>query len=65
MKKNLTVIFFILAIFGCKQKFYRAGSSSMEKTLMTGQRFLMTETKQFNWNDLVVFNIYSDDYSKP
>jgi signal peptidase I len=62
IKSFLLVLFIPVLCISCKQKFYRAGSNSMEKTLMSGEQFIMTETDNFNRDDLVVFNFYGNDY---
>jgi signal peptidase I len=67
MKIKLPVLVLILTLFilSCKQRVYRASSSSMEKTLVTGQSFMVTKADEFNKNDIVVFDIFSNDFSSP
>lgn len=58
-------IFLILSIFliGCKGKFYRMPSESMEETIKVGEPFYVNKSAAYRRNDLVVFSVYSDDYA--
>lgn len=58
----IALAFGLLLFAACKQRFFRASSSSMEKTLKTGDQFMVTPKSSFNHNDIVVFDVYSNDY---
>src|ERR1700754_210856 len=59
----LLIVSYILC--ACGGKPYRASSSSMENTIMTGETFFVTSTDKFERNDIAVFENYSDDYNSP
>lgn len=56
---------FIAIVFcvGCKQRFYKNASGSMEGTLMRGERFAVILSDKFERNDIVVFDHFGPDYS--
>src|SRR5687768_7551253 len=61
-------IFFSILIFlmvACKGRSFRAGSNSMESTIIVGDHFYVTRSSHFERNDIVVFNYYGNDYSAP
>lgn len=64
-KAGLILALLALVMTGCKKRFYKMSSRGMEATLPISSRALVTETDQFAHNNIVVYNYYGDNYSKP
>ncbi len=54
-----------MLVTGCKKRFFRASSASMEATIPAGAGFWVTQTKKFQRNDIAVIDHYGPDYSLP
>ncbi|MEO5564126.1 MAG: S26 family signal peptidase [Chitinophagaceae bacterium] len=61
---SLSFLLFCLLHTSCGRS-YRQRSTSMEKTIMAGQKFTVHPSDSFERNDMVVFDYYGKDYSAP
>ncbi len=64
-KHHLILIFLYLAHAACVNRLYNMPSGSMEATLPVNSKALVTETDQFEHNNIAVYFFHGDDYSKP
>lgn len=67
MNKCLLSILIVAALLfcSCKGRMYRQPTGSMEETIMMGESFYTTSTKDFKRNDIVVFDYWGEDYTRP
>ena len=60
-----TILYLLIGVFvtGCKEKYFRAPTGSMEGTIRTGEKFYVTAANKFERNNIVVFNYFGEDYA--
>jgi signal peptidase I len=64
-KHHLILTFFCLGFVACVNRFYNMPGGSMEATLPVNSKALVTETGQFEHNNIAVFFFHGDDHSRP
>jgi signal peptidase I len=62
--KYLTGTFIVMLLAGCGGKYYEAPTQSMENTIMMRERFYVSNAHEFKRNDIVAFDIFTDDYGR-
>lgn len=65
VRAGLIISLAIVVFTGCKKRFYKMPTRSMEATLPFNTNALVTETDQFKHNNIAVYYYYGNIYSKP
>src|SRR5687768_3411856 len=63
--KSLHLFIALIFLISCKNRVFRAPSGSMEATIMTGETFYVQPSNTFERNDIVVFDHFGPDYTRP
>lgn len=55
----------MISMYACKGRVYTEPASSMEETIMKGEPFYVSQAKNFKRDDIIVFEYWGDDYTRP